>query len=92
VYMPSCSFAEILFGYSLRTEAAAVQNLGPKKGGVFFNVSYQKFGHDVKVPWINILLIKRKIGEIDLLRKMFLCFCNSSLFGISLDPPESVKV
>ncbi len=49
---------------------------------------YQKLRHDVKVPWINILLIKRKIVEIILLCKMFL----SSLFGISLDPQESVKV
>jgi hypothetical protein len=86
--MPSCSFAEIFFGYSHRTEAAADQHLGPKKGEFFFNVRYQKLRHNVKVPWINILLIKRKIGEIVLLCKMFL----SSLFGISLDPQESVKV
>ena len=86
--MPSCSFAVIFFGYSHRTEAAADQHLGPKKGGVFFDVRYQKLRHDVKVPWINILLLKRKIGEIILLCKLFL----SSLFGISLDPQESVKV
>ena len=65
--MPSCSFTEIFFGYSHRTEAAADQNLGPKKGGVFFYVRYQKLRQDVKVPWINILLIKRKIGEYVLL-------------------------
>jgi hypothetical protein len=65
--MSSCSFAEIFFGYSHRTEAAADQHLGPKKGGVFFDVRYQKLRHDVKVPWINILLIKRKMGKIVLL-------------------------
>ncbi len=92
VYLPSCSFAEIFFGYSHRTEAPADQNLWPKKGRVFFYVSYQKLRHEVKVPWINIFWIKRKIGEIVLLCKMFLCCCNSSLFGISLDPPKSVKV
>jgi hypothetical protein len=52
---------------SHHTEAAADQHLGPKKGGVFFDMSYQKLRHDVKVPWINILLIKRKIGKIVLL-------------------------
>jgi hypothetical protein len=77
-----------IFSYSHRTEAAADQHLGPKKGGVFFDVRYQILRHDVKVPWINILLLKRKIGEIILLCKLFL----SSLFGISLDPQESVKV
>jgi hypothetical protein len=62
--MPSCSFAEIFFGYSHHTKAAADQHLGPQKGGGFFDVRYQKLRHDVKVPWINILLIKRKIGKI----------------------------
>ncbi len=87
--MPSCSFAEIFFGYSHRTEAAADQHLGPKKGGVFFDVRYQKLTYDVKVPWIKYIINKKKNWQN--CSALFLC-CNSSLFGISLDPHESVKV
>jgi hypothetical protein len=71
--MPSCSFAEIFFGYSHRTEAAADQNLGPEKGGVFFYVRYQKLRQDVKVPWINILLIKEKLANL---------FCSAKCFSV----------
>jgi hypothetical protein len=48
-----------IFSYSHCTEAAADQHLGPKKGGVFFDVRYQKIRHDVKVPWINIINKKK---------------------------------